>query len=304
VEGEIRRGGLVGPVVLIGLGVVFLLDNLGLISLSVWEVLLRTWPVILIAWGVDLLIVRRTAEATLLTLALLVVILVGGVWVLGVRGIGQAAPRSEAIEQPLGSATRMEVELHPAVAVLRIDGEVDQEVMLSGIFGLSRGQELVREFSQQGSLARLMIGSGSGWFWPSPGFEDDRVGQNEWRVKLNPHTPLTLTIEGGVGRHVLHLTELDLEELNLDLGVGEVEIYLPQSGKFLMNLSTAIGFVNVIVPRELALRVSFDSALVYRDVEGFRREGELYLSPAAVGASDLAELHLQQAIGGIKLSVK
>ena len=59
-EGEFRRGGLVGPIILIGLGVVFLLNNLGFLEWSVWDVLLRTWPLLLIAWGIDLLIVRRT----------------------------------------------------------------------------------------------------------------------------------------------------------------------------------------------------------------------------------------------------
>jgi hypothetical protein len=304
VEGEFRRGGLVGPIVLIGFGVVFLLDNLGLISLSVWEVLLRTWPVILIASGVDLLIVRRTAEATLLTLGLLVVILVGGVWAFGVLGFGQAAPRVEAIEQPLGSATRMEIRLEPAVAMLRITDLSEKDQLLSGRFGLSRGQELGREFSQQGSLASLAIKSGSGWFWPSPSFEDEGVGQNEWRMKLNPDYPLTLTIEGGAGWHELHLSEMDLEELELDLGVGEVELELPQGGSFKVNLSVAVGYIHIIVPRNLALRVQFESALSYHEVDGFRRHGDLYLSPAAEGVSDPAELILHQAIGGIKLTLQ
>ena len=48
------RGGLVGPILLIGLGLVFLLTNLGMLSTSIWGVLLRIWPVILIAIGVDL----------------------------------------------------------------------------------------------------------------------------------------------------------------------------------------------------------------------------------------------------------
>ena len=41
VEERKQRGSLVGPVILIGLGVVFLLNNLGVLAWSVWEVILR-----------------------------------------------------------------------------------------------------------------------------------------------------------------------------------------------------------------------------------------------------------------------
>jgi len=55
------RGSLVGPIILIGLGIVFLLNNLGLLSWSVWEVILRLWPILLIAIGLDILLGRRWA---------------------------------------------------------------------------------------------------------------------------------------------------------------------------------------------------------------------------------------------------
>ena len=51
-----RRGGLIGPLILIGLGVVFLLNNLGILDWSIWEILLRLWPVLLVAAGLDLIL--------------------------------------------------------------------------------------------------------------------------------------------------------------------------------------------------------------------------------------------------------
>ena len=57
---DTRRGGLIGPVILIGLGSVFLLINLGVLSWSVWTVIFRLWPVLLVAAGLDLLLGRRS----------------------------------------------------------------------------------------------------------------------------------------------------------------------------------------------------------------------------------------------------
>ena len=70
-----RRGSLVGPLILIGLGVVFLLNNLGILSWSVWEVIFRLWPILLVAIGLDLLVGRRSTLGSLLALALTLIIL-------------------------------------------------------------------------------------------------------------------------------------------------------------------------------------------------------------------------------------
>ncbi len=46
-----RKWSMVWPVLLIGLGVVFLLDNLGVVSWNVGLMLYRLWPLILVAFG-------------------------------------------------------------------------------------------------------------------------------------------------------------------------------------------------------------------------------------------------------------
>jgi len=73
-----RRHGLVGPVILVGLGAILLLENMGLLSGNLWTVLLRMWPLILIAIGIDLLIGRRSTWGALLSLILIVALFVGG----------------------------------------------------------------------------------------------------------------------------------------------------------------------------------------------------------------------------------
>ncbi len=59
-EKKTHRVGLVWPVILISAGMMFLLNNLGLLSWNVWGTLWRLWPVLLIAAGLDILIGRRS----------------------------------------------------------------------------------------------------------------------------------------------------------------------------------------------------------------------------------------------------
>lgn len=65
---------LLGPLLLIGAGVVFLLNNLGVLPWGVWETLGRLWPLFLIAIGIDLVVGRRKPLISLLIILGLVVV--------------------------------------------------------------------------------------------------------------------------------------------------------------------------------------------------------------------------------------
>jgi lia operon protein LiaF len=69
-ENARRQGGLFGPVLLIGLGILFLLSNLGLLTLDIGSLIARFWPLILIAIGLDLLLGRRSGLGGLIALGL------------------------------------------------------------------------------------------------------------------------------------------------------------------------------------------------------------------------------------------
>src|SRR5690242_11383019 len=71
-----RRTPLVGPLLLIGAGLVFLLINMGVLDEGVWVQLLQLWPLLLIAIGLDLLIGRRNPGLSLL---IVLVVLCAGV---------------------------------------------------------------------------------------------------------------------------------------------------------------------------------------------------------------------------------
>ena len=54
------RGSLFGPLLLIFIGVVFLMQNIGAVDEGVWSTIWNLWPVLLIAWGLDDLLKRES----------------------------------------------------------------------------------------------------------------------------------------------------------------------------------------------------------------------------------------------------
>jgi hypothetical protein len=63
-----------GAIFLIGIGIIFLLNNFGLLPINVWQILFRLWPVFLILAGVRILAGKsRSAELIVTILGLIVV---------------------------------------------------------------------------------------------------------------------------------------------------------------------------------------------------------------------------------------
>src|SRR3970040_344778 len=89
------------PVLLIALGTVFLLANLGYLALNVWELIFRLWPILLIAIGLDIVIGRRSFLLSLVGLILIFALFIGALWLFGVRADAGQALDSEQISQPL-----------------------------------------------------------------------------------------------------------------------------------------------------------------------------------------------------------
>ncbi len=86
VKGKRRRGGLALPLVLITIGLVFLLNNLGALQGDLKTVVFRLWPILLIIGGVDYLFRKRGVLGPVLMIGGGFVFLLGGFDLLGGRG--------------------------------------------------------------------------------------------------------------------------------------------------------------------------------------------------------------------------
>ncbi len=58
-KGHHHGGNGIGALILITLGVLLLLNNFGIISSSIWQILWRFWPVLLILWGIRAVLGRN-----------------------------------------------------------------------------------------------------------------------------------------------------------------------------------------------------------------------------------------------------
>ncbi len=263
-----RYRSLFWPIVLIGIGLVWLLSNLNFIQPVTIESLLRLWPILLIVVGLDMLIGRRSpwlgGMIGLIAVGAVVFILAFG----PALGLTIAArTTTERITEPIGEAKAAQVSLwladRPAVLRSLSDSNalLDATLTYEGVLNFDVSGTTYKEVS----LSRSLQGSTS------------FVANGDWQIGLTPEIPLDVWIDGGSGSAELDLSQLDLQSFQMDVGSGMVRLSLPAvkqpyqaeieggSGSLELNLAqgahiklildTGSGMVNVRVPRDAAVRV-------------------------------------------------
>ena len=297
-EQKRRRVSLVGPAILIGLGIVILLNNMGVLAWSVWDVIFRLWPVLLIAAGLEIILNRFSVWGSLLALVLTVAILAGTLWLMGPDIRTGQIVATEEVRQALGEASRAEVVIEPGVGSLHIEALLESANLVEGMVGAGRGQRVKRHFAVAGKTATFTLqtegATGGPFFW--------RGDQSGWELGLAPEVPLELKVDLGAGRADIDLTGLTVDDLEVSMGIGQTIVTLPEEGRFHAKIEGAIGETVVAIPAGMAARIRVDTGLAVSDLpNSYQQRGDVYTSPGYAGADDRADLEVDQAIGKVTI---
>jgi hypothetical protein len=211
------------PMILIGVGVIWLLSNLEIIPGWSWWNLWRLWPLFLIAIGLDLLFARRSpilgALLGLVTIAAAVALLMAAPS-LGLSSSAEVV--TESFSEPIGSATTASLDLEFSLGRGTLDA-------------LSTGANLIEaEVAHVGTVRFTTSGESSKDIRlvqiDEPfniGFDDFNGDQLRWDVGLTPQIPLELRIDCGVGEAHLDMSGIQLAQLDVQASVGNVDLILP-----------------------------------------------------------------------------
>jgi hypothetical protein len=287
-----RHYNIVGPLILIAIGAIFLMSNAGLLSMSGWSLLLRLWPLLLVAWGLEGLFGNRSAIGALLVALITIGLGVLVVWYAMTTGSLNAAPLpAQSISQPLNDARDAEVTLDMSVGTLNVGALADSPNLLEGTVSAGEGVEVKPSFEQVGGTARFTLESEdlTFLFGNSP----------QWNFELNSRVPLALNINHSVGGATIDLSDLNLREATIEASVGESTVTLPDSGRATITLDHSVGLLRLIVPKGMDVHIEVDTGL--GDVKigrRFLRVGEnTYETEGYTGADDRVEIIVDHSIG-------
>lgn len=293
-----RRPSITGPVILIALGVIFLLNNLDLIELNAWDVVLRFWPILLIAVGLDILIGHRSAWGAAIAVVVVLAILAGGIVFFDNQPRWTYAP--ESVEIPLRNVENATVTLDPALGYLFIDAlPKGSPTLVQGEVRPFSGEEISETVDFSGKRATIDLRTEGVIFMP---FFSGWSNQPSWDLALHPGVTTDMIVDFGVGKAELDLRDLQIGEIKVEHGIGQTILLLPSADNMDIVLGGGIGEIRVVIPKDVGVRLRADvgigNVLVPSD---YTRDGDFYLSPGYAAAGKQIEMVIDLGIGSVQV---
>jgi hypothetical protein len=263
-----RKSAVFWAVVLILVGALLLLNNLGLLRLNVWG----------LVWSVALIGV--------------------GAWILwGVLGPRRAPERPEVMI-PLDGAAQARLRIRHGGGRLSVGASTPPEALVAGTFCGGLDYRAAREAD---ALVVDMRVPDQNVHWAMP-WHWGASGALDWDFGLNREVGLTLELETGAGEARLDLTDLRVSRLTLKTGASHTTLTAPaHAGHTRIEIEGGATAVEVRVPEGVAARVHAQAGLagITVDRERFPRVGDVYQSPDYDSAANRVEIVAQLGLGAL-----
>ncbi len=242
------------PIILIGIGLIWLLGNLGVIPAANFGILGSLWPLILIVIGLDILFARRSPLAgALIGLAAIAVVIFALIAGPALGLPSGSVLQSRSITEAIGNATSAEITIHTSSQPVRIYSLGDSPTLMQAeidYFGSL-------DFSARGDPVRRIRLQREGP--ANMGFTFDT--QASWDIGLSARIPINLILDTASGSNRLDLSGLQLSGLYLDQGSGSTALSLPASSQpYNAQLIGGSGSLTVALPVETSLTIRLDGA--------------------------------------------
>jgi hypothetical protein len=264
-----RIGPIFWPILLIALGVLFLLSNLGWLPFNPWQ-LWRLWPVIFVVIGVDILL-----ETSL--------------------GRGRAGGKSLSIDRDTLSEAQVSFEF--GAGELNVAAGAGAGKLLEG--------EFTGDVEYQLRDGRLKVYAHPGG-WGGWGGWGSRHARR-WDARLAGDIPLTLRFQVGACHADLDLGDLKVTDLALEMGAAEARLVMPRAaGLTRARVKAGAASVKIGVPEGVAARITSAVAIGSFDVDTrrFPRSAAAsgYESPDYATAANKIDLSVEGGVGSVTVS--
>ncbi len=302
-----RGGGIVGPLILIVLGGILLLQNLGYLPWTIWRDIWRLWPLILVLVGIELLLGYRLRGTWLGVV--IVALVVAGLAALTAFGWATVAPgaafETRNVTQSLQGASQAAVTVRFGAGDLTIGPLAD------------RGNDQLAGVAYQGPpelrpQSRYTVSGGVGRLDVDVTGRDGRFGPFAWlsrssvpnmNVTLSPDVPLTLNVQTGAANGRLDLSRLRVSDLELSTGATTTWVRLPESaGTTTVHASSGAATLTIEIPAGVAAQIRHQGGLSTLDVDQSRFPSagpQLFRSPNYDTAANRVNLSLDSGVSTI-----
>lgn len=249
-----RFPNLFWPIILIGVGGLYLLSNMGIIEMISFYEVWRLWPVFLVVAGINMLFGRNNRWLASLLSGLMGLMVVAFLFFAPnlVDTIPTPEMTTESFSDPLGSARQADVIIdfdRGNVEIFSID---NTDELFSAV--VTHDEKVT--FNSSGSTnrnIRLRLDD------VGPEFFTDWINQSQLQAEIGlaVDVPIDLEVDLGGGSTEMDLSDLTLDGLKVESGSGSLSATLP-GGYFPADFSSGSGSITLATGEDAELDMKVD----------------------------------------------
>ena len=264
-----RRGSLFWGAVLVILGILVLLDNLGILGgVSIWNVF---WPLLLIFFGLSFLW--------------------GSVF-------GRRVTEAEQVNIPVNGIEEARLRLRHGAGRLTLSAGASPGNLLEA----SCAGGIDYQTRREGNTMNLNLRMPSNRIWGVPW--NWFPGQTDCSLRLNSDIGISFDINTGASDSRLDLEDLRVPDIRLQTGASSTHLTLPKSaGHTRVDIESGVASLSLRVPQGVAARIQVKGGLsgVKVDTQRFARSGSVYQSADYDSAANKADIYIQTGVGSVDI---
>jgi len=307
-DGNPRRVSLVGPLILITIGALFLLHNWRP-DFEPWPIIRTYWPLILIFVGLGKIwdnmertrnpnAPQGTSMGATIGMLAFVVVLVALLW------HGKSFSRRHGWEGGMKHSAQTVAAQNAKTANARLDMSAGELTVNGGSANL-----LDADFNYNASFDEPRVD-----YTVTNGVGDLNIKQeggsmhfgnshNDWNLRFSKDVPLNLKVEMGAGQGNLHLRDVPLTRLELNIGAGEVNLDLTGDRKtdLTADIQGGVGHANIRLPKNVGVEARASGGIGSIDVRGLKHDGDRYTNDVLGKTAATIHLKVEGGIGQIEL---
>ncbi len=299
--------------VIMTIGILLLLGNMGYISWSVLSGFSKIWPLILVAVGLNMFFNNHVLIKIVTFAGLVVAVIAAGLyyptthdWKFDFNFNGpnhgnSAEQSSISKEYPLEKNIKSaELNLKLPAGALNLIGQ--DEGLLRGEFPGTYAKESATT-TDGGS--RKVFNLDGGAFTLNTGSNDSSNWQ--YQYELNSGIPWDIRIEAGATEADLDFSDIILKNLELNSGAGDIDIRIGKvERKAIIVADVKASDFRVVIPENMGYKAVIKGALHDISIEGndYVKEGNVYTSANYMTATEKVDLNLDVAVGDIQIELE
>jgi len=299
-----RRQGvsLFWPLLLIGLGILLLLQNLGRLPPGIWAALVPLWPVLLVVLGLDMVFGRRSWWGGVVVTLIGALIVAGALLWADLRAATLTGSQTRSlIQTPLG-AQSASVRLDVGLGELDVSALGPSLSLMEGEVVTGGADSVSQAYSLQGSAGRLQLVQQQNALL-APFLAGRNAGTTRWTIRLSQSLPLELDIRTGVGKASLNLSALRLSRLDLRTGLGQTFVTFPPDTATVAKIQAGLGDVTLTLPPDLPARITVTSGFANVHIPArFARQEKVYTTAGFAMTGPYLDLEVGAGLGTVTVN--